>query len=139
MMNQASAVEINTEQDPKELVLELQEKLIWERLLLRTIVDNLPTAIYAKDLEGRKILANPIDVSNCGRDDESEMLGKTDFDLFPKHIAEEFYRDDAVVLEKGKSIIDREELLAEKNGDEQWLRTSKLPLRSEDGETLGLV
>ncbi len=66
-------------------------------------------------------------------------MGKTDFDFFPKHIAEQFYRDDAVVLKRGQSIVDREELLSESNGDEKWLRTSKLPLLGDDGEILGLV
>lgn len=131
--------ELRSLQEVKETVEELQQQLRRERLLLRTIVDNLPTAIYAKDLEGRKILANRFDLDNAGVETEAEVLGKTDFDLFPKHIAEQFYRDDAVVLKRGQSIVDREELLAEDNGEEKWLRTSKLPFLGEQGEILGLV
>lgn len=112
---------------------------MWERRLLRTIIDNLPTAIYAKDLEGRKILANRVDLNNAGVKDEADVLGKTDFDFFPEHIAEQFHRDDATVLKRGQSIVDREELLAEKDGEESWLRTSKLPLLGDRGEILGLV
>ena len=132
-------LEIRSLQEAQETIEELQRRLRREKLLLRTIVDNLPTAIYAKDLEGRKILANTIDLGNAGVETEAEVLGKTDFDLFPKHIAEQFWRDDAIVLKKGQSIVDREELLAEENGEERWLRTSKLPLRGERGEILGLV
>lgn len=139
MGKEAHSVKFSNSQDAEKMIRELQEKLVWERRLLRTIVDNLPTAIYAKDVEGRKILANRIDLNNSGVQDEADVLGKTDFDFFPKHIAEQFYRDDAVVLKRGQSITDREELLAEKNGVEQWLRTSKLPLLGEDGEILGLV
>lgn len=131
--------EIHSLQEAKETIERLNEQLQRERLLLRTIVDNLPTAIYAKDLEGRKILANHIDLANAGAKTEAEVLGKTDFDLFPRHIAEQFWRDDSLVLKKGQSIVDREELLAEENGDERWLRTSKLPLVGERGEILGLV
>lgn len=90
-------VEFRNLQEAEQMVRELQEQLISERRLLRTIVDNLPTAIYAKDLEGRKILANRTDLENSGVKHEAEVLGKTDFDFFPKHIAEQFYRDDAVV------------------------------------------
>ncbi|HKM43700.1 MAG TPA: methyl-accepting chemotaxis protein [Limnochordia bacterium] len=133
------SAELRSLQEVKETVEELQQQLRRERLLLRTIVDNLPTAIYAKDLEGRKILANRFDLDNAGVETEAEVLGKNDFDLFPKHIAEQFYRDDAVVLKRGQSIVDREELLAEDNGEEKWLRTSKLPLLGEQGEILGLV
>mgnify|MGYP000862261767 FL=1 len=131
--------EFHNLEDAEQRIRELQEQLVSERRLLRTIIDNLPTAIYAKDLEGRKTLANRIDLDNSGVKHEAEVLGKTDFDFFPKHIAEQFYRDDAVVLKRGQSIVDREELLSESNGDEKWLRTSKLPLLGDDGEILGLV
>jgi len=126
-------------QKAQQRIKELEERLLAERRLLRTIVDNLPTAIYAKDLEGRKILANRVDLENSGVKNEAEILGKTDFDLFPKHIAEQFYRDDAIVLKRGQSIVDREELLSDSHGEEKWLRTSKLPLLGDHGEVLGLV
>lgn len=126
-------------QQAENRIRELEEKLAWERKLLRTIIDNLPTAIYAKDKEGRKILANRVDLDNQGVRDEAEVLGKTDFDMFPRHIAEQFVRDDAIVLQRGQSIVDREELLAEDGGEERWLRTSKLPIFGENGDILGLV
>lgn len=135
-MNQAApTISDSTE----KTIQELQEKLIWERRLLRAIVDNLPSAVYAKDLEGRKILANAADCRNSGVESEEEILGKTDFDLFPRHIAEQFYQDDSRVLKHGESIIDREEILTHDNGDERWLRTSKIPIKDEDGNILGLV
>ena len=42
-------------------------------------------------------------------------------------------------MKQGHSIVDREELLSESNGSEQWLRTSKLPIIDERGKILGLV
>lgn len=58
MVNPAQALDVDALQRAEQEIRELEEKLVWERRLLRTIIDNLPTAIYAKDLEGRKILAN---------------------------------------------------------------------------------
>lgn len=139
MRNQLPELEELDLQTAKERIRSLEEQLVWERKLLRTIIDNLPTAIYAKDTEGRKILANRVDLENQGLKDEAQVLGKTDFDFYPRHIAEQFWRDDAVVLKQGKAIIDREELLSEENGRERWLRTSKLPIVGEDGRILGLV
>lgn len=139
MSNQSYQLEDLDLQSAQERIRELEEKLAWERKLLRTIIDNLPTAIYAKDTEGRKILANRVDLENQGLTDESQVLGKTDFDFYPRHIAEQFFRDDSIVLKQGKAIIDREELMAEQNGRERWLRTSKLPIIAEDGKILGLV
>jgi PAS domain S-box-containing protein len=125
--------------DAERIIQELEEKLKWERRILRAIVDNLPMAVYAKDLEGRKILANKVDLQNMGMASEEEVLGKTDFDMFPRHIAESFWQDDSQVLKSGEAVIDREELLAESNGEQRWQSTSKLPLRDETGKIVGLV
>lgn len=67
-----------------------------ERAMLRTLVDVLPDSVYVKDTAGRKTLANPADVRNTGRQTEAEVLGKTDFDLFPRETAERFVADDQV-------------------------------------------
>ncbi len=116
-----------------------EEKLRRERILLRTVIDNLPVGIYIKDLETRKILANPTDLEHMGFTKEEEALGKTDFDIYPPDIAEKFYRDDQFVLKNGKPIYNREEKATTANGRERWLLTSKIPLRDEEGQIIGLV
>ena len=78
----------------KQRIRELEDKLAWETRLLRAIKDNFDVAVYAKDLEGRKILTNR-GFGEPGLTDESQVLGKTDFDPFPRHIAEQFWRDDS--------------------------------------------
>ena len=109
-----------------------------ERLLLRTLIDNLPDCIYAKDAAGRKTMANPADLKNLRCKTEAEAVGKTDFDLFPKDVAEKFWADDQAVIQ-GQPVIDREEYFINDEGEKRWLLTSKLPLRDQDGRTIGLV
>ena len=60
------------------------------RNLLRTLIDNLPDSIYAKDAEARKILANPANCKRVGCQTEAEVIGKTDYDFFPPDIAAGF-------------------------------------------------
>ncbi len=115
-----------------------EDALSRERLLLRTLIDNLPDAVYAKDVAGRKTLANPADVKNFGAKTEAEALGKTDFELFPKEIAEKFWNDDQKVF-LGNPVINREEYFLDPAGRKNWLLTSKLPLRDQDGTIVGLV
>ncbi len=110
-----------------------------ERRLLRTIIDNIPDSIYTKDLEGRKTLVNLTEMIFAGVKSESEILGKDDFDLFPKEMAEKFYDDDQSVLLSGIALINREEYLFDSNGRKRWLLTSKIPLRGIDNEIIGLV
>jgi PAS domain S-box-containing protein len=114
-------------------------KLQDERNLLRTLINNLPDCIYAKDAATRKVVANPGDLKNLGCETEDEAIGKTDFDFFPKEIAEAFFADDQVVLKEGKSIINREEKVIPKDGKTHWLLTSKIPWRDTSGRIIGLI
>jgi len=114
-------------------------KLKEERNLLRTLVDNLPDGIYAKDTEARKIMANAANYKRVGCKTEAEVIGKTDFDLFPKEIAAAFFADDQSVLKDGKPVINREEKAVLRDGETRWLLTSKIPWRDASGKIIGLV
>jgi two-component system, sensor histidine kinase and response regulator len=115
------------------------DKLSQERILLRTVIENVPDPIYVKDLEFRKILANLADLQYIGAQSAEEVLGKDDFDIFPKEVAEEFFKDDRTVIELGQPVINREEYQIGRNGQSRWLLTSKVPLRDEEGKIIGLV
>ena len=120
---------------------ELQKRTVQlsrERLLLRTLIDNLPDPIYAKDLSGRKTFANPADLKNLRCKTEAEAIGKSDFDFFPREIAEKFWADDQKVI-RGYPVINREEYFLSEQGRKLWLLTSKLPLRDTDGKIIGLI
>lgn len=118
---------------------QIEEALRRDRLLLRTLIDNLPDAVYAKDTSCRKTLANPTDVHNMGLNSEAEVLGKDDFELYPKEVAQAFFADDQAVLQSGHPVFDREEYYFDENGEKQWLLTSKLPLLDDDGQVTGLI
>ncbi|MGC9396891.1 MAG: LytS/YhcK type 5TM receptor domain-containing protein [Anaerolineae bacterium] len=110
-----------------------EEALAQERRLLRTLIDNLPVAVYAKDLQGRKTLANRADLDNIGLP-EAEVLDKTDMELFPSEVAARFTADDQAVLSSGIPVHNREELLTNRNGKTFWQLTSKVPLHDAGGK-----
>jgi sigma-B regulation protein RsbU (phosphoserine phosphatase) len=130
--------DITKHRQMEQALAERTAELGKERLLLRTLIDNLPDCIYAKDAAGRKILANPADLKNLRCKTEAEAIGKSDFDLFPKEVAEKFWADDQKVI-AGKPVINREEFFLDEKGEKRWLLTSKLPLRNRSGKTIGLV
>jgi PAS domain S-box-containing protein len=119
-------------------VAERTVELSQERQLLRTLINNLPDGIYAKDTAGRKIMVNPADLKVLGCQTEAEAIGKSDFDLFPKDVAEKFWADDQKVI-RGEPVINREEFVLDEQGRKSWLLTSKLPLRDQAGKIVGLV
>ncbi len=109
-----------------------EEEIQHERILLRTLIDNLPDTIYVKDKEGRKIIANKADVACIGRTSEAEVIGKTDTELFPGEIGERGYQNDMEVL-SGKAMLNREEFFFDKEGKQRWLSTSKVPVHDKLG------
>ncbi|MBN1876786.1 MAG: PAS domain S-box protein [Anaerolineae bacterium] len=117
-----------------------EEALNHERTLLRTLVDLLPDSIYAKDVESRKTLANPVDLLYMGAGVEEEAIGKSDFEVYPEEMAIKFYIDDQSVIQTGKPLFNREERIIHPDGTLHWLLTSKVPIRDHaSGEVIGLI
>ncbi len=116
-----------------------EEALLQERQVLRALVDNLPDAVYVKDLQGRKTLANRADQINMGVASEEEALGKTDFDIFPPKVAAHFDSIDQQIFRTGLPRLNHEEYLCNRDGRCVWLLSSKLPFRDSTGKVIGLV
>ena len=116
-----------------------EEGIQREQKLLRTLINNLPDAIYVKDQDGRKIIANNFDVKNMGFQNEMEAIGKTDLEIFDSEIGQRGYSDDKIVLETGIPVLDREEDFIDSAGNQKWLLTSKIPIVAPSGEITGLV
>ncbi len=117
----------------------LKDIIIWERRILREIIDNLPSSAYVKDSKARKIIANKANYTQAGYSEESAVVGKTDFEMYPRHLAEQFYQDDCTVLKDGLEVKDREEVVINTHGEECWQITAKLPIRDDHGQIVGLV
>ena len=117
------------------LLKEMEDALWHERNLLRTVVDNVPDYIFAKDADGRYILSNLAYAHFLGKNSPEEMFGKTLFDLLTPAAAELPHADDVRVLESGKPILNR----LESPIPERWLSTSKVPIFDTKGGVIGLV
>ncbi len=122
------------------------EAVIKERSLLRTLIDNLPNGVFVKDREYRKIIVNPIHtievmghLKHLGMNAEIDILGKTDFEVFPEKLAKKFFTDDQKIVRDGLVILNNEGLGYYEDGKQQWLLVSKIPLRDKNGEIIGMV
>jgi PAS domain S-box-containing protein len=117
----------------------VEQKLEEERILLRTLIDNLPDLIYVKDLQGRKIISNIADWQASGGKTMEDILGKTDLETYPPELAEEYWAIDRRVMDSGISILNREEPGLDSQGNPVWILSSKVPLRDSQGRVIGLV
>jgi len=118
-----------------ELRKEAEIKLSDERRLLRTIIDNVPISIYAKDLQFRKTLANTSELKRVGALVEEDVLGKTDFEIYSESYAKNSLLEDKQVLFDGIPILGKEKHY----DNDRWALSSKLPLKNDAGQAIGIV
>lgn len=112
---------------------------IYERNLLRALIDNLPDAVYVKDNKCRKIIANPVEVKYMGFSKEEDVLGKDDYDIYPKEIADSSFNDDQIVFKTGLPQINKEDYFTDNQNKEHWMLNSKVPIKDATGNIIGLV
>ena len=118
----------------------MEMQLVEERNLLRTVIDNLPDYIYAKDTESRFVLGNIATMRSTGLAIPEELLGKRDFDLYPRELAEQYFADEQKVVRSGEALIEHEEPFVDHTtGRQGWQTTTKVPLRDGSGKIVGIV
>ncbi len=91
--------------------------------LLQCLIDSVADPVFVKDRKHRWVLFNDAFVALLGRPRE-ELLGKSDFDFFPKSQADVFWRQDELVFEKGRENSN-EEMLTDASGRAHVLLTKK--------------
>src|SRR5262245_27753304 len=115
------------------------DKLAHERALLRTLIDWVPDFLYIKDLEGRFIVSNRAHFVVLGAEKQDEVVGKTDFDVFPREFAERYSADEREVLSTGLPMVELDEPIVDIQKRKGWVLTTKSPLRDEQGKVTGLI
>ena len=106
-----------------------------QTLVFRTLIGIMPDRIYAKDLQGRFILANHAVANLMGKRTPEEMLGKTDFDFYPEELAAEYFALEQALLSSGKPLIACEQYVPNlSTGEPGWIETTKVHLRDPEGK-----
>jgi len=118
---------------------EAEEAIKNERILLRTLIDNLPDLIYIKDTNGRKIVSNNADFEFMGYTSEAEVIGKTEKELNTDKSYDNLIHDDAQIIESGQNLYNYEEQRIDIHGNIHWYWTNKIPLFNDQGKITGLV
>jgi len=102
----------------------------------RTLLENLPQKIFFKDRNSVYLSCN----ENYARDlkiHSDEIRGQTDYDFFPRDLAEKYRSDDRRIMESGRSEDIEERYLQE--GQERWVHTVKTPVKNDEGEVFGVL
>ena len=109
------------------------------------LLDFLPDVLaWVKDREGRYLWVNRAFVIHFSRDggqrnepvSAASILGKTDYDLSPAFLADQFRHDDEHVL-AGHRIVNRLERIEASQGGTAWNITDKIPVVDARGTIIG--
>ncbi|MQB44985.1 diguanylate cyclase [Rhizobium sp. ICMP 5592] len=110
-----------------------------ERDMLRAALTQAPDFHYVKNLGSAFVVANLNVARQHGRMRSSDMVGLTDFELYPRDIAQKYFDREQAIMNTGEPMVDFEDYLPEENGPGRWSLISKVPLRNRYGDLIGLA
>ncbi|HLH53734.1 MAG TPA: PAS domain-containing protein [Verrucomicrobiae bacterium] len=137
----ASSLRKQVLQRTEQLHEEIQEHKRTEEALatsdrfMRSLVESLPQSIVRKDLAGRFTFANQFFCRTIGKRMD-QVVGKTDFDLFPAELAAKFRRDDEQVISSGK-MLEMVEQNRNASGKDIFVQVIKSPLVDSANQIIG--
>ncbi len=102
----------------------------------RALVENIPQKIFMKSRDCKWTSINKNFARGLGIRPE-EVVGKVDWDLFPKKLADKYHADDVRVMETGQAEEFEERYV--EGGKETWVNTIKTPVRDERGTIMGIL
>jgi PAS domain S-box-containing protein len=113
------------------------EKIKCQASQIESLLDSIPDIIFFKDRDGVYLGCNPPFAEFVGRSRDA-IIGRTDFDLFGREVAESFLQHDQSMLESGQSCHN-EEWITYPDGRKILVDTLKTPYRSLDGSLIGVL
>jgi len=114
-----------------------EDELHTSRSALLTLLNNLPFMAWMKDQDGHFVAVNALFAQGCGAGAITELIGKTDLDIWPEELARSYRADDAMVMDTRMPKLVEEQI--EADGVRSWYETYKAPLVANDGQVRGTV
>ncbi len=105
--------------------------------LLVAFLESVHDRVYFKDREARFIAVSRSKFERHGFKNASEIIGKTDSDIFPAKHAQRALDDEDAILRTGKPLVGAIEHVVWPDGAETWTEVSKMPLRDASGAIIG--
>ncbi len=114
-----------------------EEALHYEQTLTATLMENLPDAVYFKDVASRFLRVNRAMSRKFGLSDPAQLVGKSDADFFSGEHARKALADEQEIVRTGQPLLNVEEKETWLDGPVSWVVTTKLPLRDAAGRIIG--
>ena len=108
-----------------------------EKIFLKTIGKYSQDTVYFKDKDSRFIWVTESHAKQVGARNAAEMLGKSDFDYFPKEFAQSAKDTEMTIMASGQAIVNMTEELVLDDETTRYFMASKYPLYDDDGNIIG--
>jgi diguanylate cyclase (GGDEF)-like protein/PAS domain S-box-containing protein len=118
---------------------EAERALYASRQMLQLILDNIPQSVFWKNLDSVYEGGNRALLADAGLSSDTELIGKTDFDLRWKNEAEHYLQVDRDVMSSGVARMRMQGLDVRPDGTECWIETNKIPLKDDTGRVVGVL
>ena len=116
-----------------------EDAIIESHNLLYTIIDTIPIRIFWKSRTLRYMGCNTLFAHDAGLEKPNELIGKDDYQMGWSAEADAYREDDRAVMASGEAKLFYEEVQTTPNGETIWLSTSKVPLKNNHGEIIGIL
>ncbi|MBZ4192719.1 MAG: PAS domain S-box protein, partial [Candidatus Contendobacter sp.] len=107
--------------------------------MLQSIVESIPARLFWKDRDSRYLGCNTLFAKDAGYSSPNELIGKTDFEMGWNDLAELYRADDQIVMTSDTPKLNYEEPQTTPDGNKIWVVSSKMPLRDENNQVVGLL
>jgi PAS domain S-box-containing protein/putative nucleotidyltransferase with HDIG domain len=119
--------------------LSIKDELKHSQRFLDSIIENVPMMVFLKDAKHLRFeMFNKAGEKLLGFA-RKDLIGKNDYDLFPKEQADSFTQNDRIVLENHQLLETPEEKVKTADGDIRWLHTFKIGLYDEQNQATHLL
>ena len=132
----------NTAEVLARIKMLLQVKMVNDRLSevilqQQAILDNIPDVAWLKDREGKYVAVNEPFSRTFGLAPD-DLVGKSDYDIYPAERAEKYEKEFLAVLAAGKRTH-FEESVVDLHGDVQYIEKIKTPIFKDSGVCIGII
>lgn len=118
---------------------EIEESLIVSEKRLAQIAEQGKSVIWEIDLDGLYTYISPLCESVFGYT-VAETVGKKHYyDLFPEDVREQYVAAASEILQRDQSLIDFENPILTKKGEQIWVSTNCAAIKNDQGEVMGFI
>jgi PAS domain S-box-containing protein len=115
----------------------MESDLVLSENKYRTLVENLPQKVFLKNADSVYISCNQRYADDFEINAE-DVQGKTDYDLYPKELADKYVADDKRIINQGR-LESIDEKYRTKDGSSRIVETVKAPIRDGRGRVVGII